>query len=56
MTESTGPDERPTEAGLACPACGCHDWRVVKTKRDDGAIIRRRECRHCGMRISTIET
>lgn len=59
------PHERPTleelsrdpEAkGLECPRCGCRDWRVVKTKPGDGIISRRRECRHCGYRKSTVES
>ena len=41
--------------GIACPVCGCRDWRVRKTKPHDGEISRRRVCRHCGHRITTSE-
>jgi len=43
--------------GLACPACnhlasGCVDSRPT----DRGASVRRRrECKHCGARFTTIE-
>jgi hypothetical protein len=42
--------------GLICHRCGCCHFYVVYTrKRPDGRILRRRECRHCGHRIMTIE-
>jgi hypothetical protein len=55
--------EAPTPAanddlpmGLICHRCGCRHFYVVYTrKRPDGRILRRRECRHCGTRIMTIE-
>lgn len=43
-------------AGLVCRACGCRHFRVVYLKRLPGALLRRRECRHCGKRITTRET
>jgi len=59
------PASRPTMAelaagsssatGLECSECGCRDWRVVKTRPSDDVIQRRRECRHCGHRMTTIE-
>ena len=46
----------PVGPGLTCPACGCHHFRVVYTRRAPrGRILRRRECRHCGRRLSTVE-
>ena len=42
-------------AGLECHHCGCRDFRVVKTQRGAGVVVRRRECRHCGERVTTIE-
>lgn len=58
-------DDRPSETpppdacpplGLVCHRCGCRHFYVVYTrKRPDGQILRRRECRHCGVRILTIE-
>ena len=41
--------------GICCPECGCRDMRVFKTKQANGEIDRRRKCRHCGHRISTME-
>jgi transcriptional regulator NrdR family protein len=42
--------------GLVCPRCGCRHFEVVYTRASFGAkIIRRRECRHCGKRITTWE-
>ena len=42
--------------GLVCSACGCKQFRVVYLKRLHGALLRRRECRRCGKRITTRET
>lgn len=48
-----GPEE---VRGIRCPACGCGHFRVVYTRKTVGQrIVRRRECRHCGRRLSTIE-
>lgn len=42
--------------GIQCPACGCGHFRVIYTRKTVGQrIVRRRECRHCGRRLSTIE-
>jgi transcriptional regulator NrdR family protein len=42
--------------GLECPRCGCQHFRVVYTRPGAGGrIVRRRECRYCGRRITTIE-
>ena len=42
--------------GLQCRACGCRHLRVVYTRKAWGnQIIRRRECRNCGKRVSTLE-
>lgn len=48
----------PLEAspGLECPRCGGTWFRVVYTRPNVRAIVRRRECRHCGRRIRTRET
>lgn len=51
--------QRATEGddrGLRCRHCGCGHFRVVYTRRAwGGKLIRRRECRHCGQRITTWE-
>ena len=42
--------------GLRCPKCGCGHFRVIYTRRAwGGRIVRRRECRNCGRRITTTE-
>ena len=46
----------PRNEGLECRDCGCRDFHVLETRRTDGAILRRRECRHCGRRVTTRET
>jgi transcriptional regulator NrdR family protein len=42
--------------GLVCRGCGSQNLRVVYTRRNrSGAVVRRRECRCCGMRLTTWE-
>jgi len=42
--------------GLACRSCGCLHFFVVYTRRAAGGkLMRRRECRHCGKRMTTVE-
>ena len=42
--------------GLVCEHCGCRHFRVVYTRpHRAGGVLRRRECRHCGRRLTTIE-
>lgn len=42
---------------MSCRACHCRDLRVVWTYRAvDGTIRRRRQCRHCGLETTTVET
>ncbi len=50
------PEPEPEPAGVQCPRCGCRHVPVLyvrdaprKRKR------RRRECRHCGARFTTLE-
>lgn len=48
--------EEHAAGGLVCHRCGCPHFHVVYTRpRPNGQILRRRECRHCGTRIMTIE-
>jgi hypothetical protein len=47
------PDEK---RGLECRHCGCKHFRVVYTRPTwGGRIMRRRECRNCGRRMTTWE-
>ena len=42
--------------GLECRACGCKHFRVIYTRAyRGGRLVRRRECRHCGRRMTTWE-
>jgi len=42
--------------GLQCSSCGCAHFRVLYTRRAwGGRLLRRRECRHCGRRVTTYE-
>lgn len=53
MAERT---ERAHESkGLTCPQCGCRHFYVLYTRPRDGKIVRRKECRHCGRRVTTTE-
>ena len=49
--------QAPTrQRGLQCPKCGCGHFRVLYTRRAPGGrLMRRRECRYCGRRITTHE-
>ena len=52
--KSTPPKE--SSRGLECRYCGCRHFRVIYTRRGwGGKLIRRRECRHCGKRMTTWE-
>ena len=55
----TDPAEHPVEdqaRGLECRRCGCRHFFVIYTRRASGGrLIRRRECRYCGKRITTSE-
>lgn len=52
-TAQTGRDK---QCGLRCPKCGCEHFYVIYTRRAWGNILRRRrECRHCGRRVTTTE-
>jgi len=42
--------------GLECRRCGCRHFYVIYTRRGPGSsLVRRRECRNCGKRITTVE-
>ena len=48
--------ERDGQRGIACPGCGCRHFRVLYTRRAlGGRLMRRRECRYCGRRVTTYE-
>jgi transcriptional regulator NrdR family protein len=44
------------QIGLECRRCGCQHLAVLYTRRRSGGkIMRRRQCRHCGTRMTTYE-
>ncbi len=49
-------DEVRAKRGLECSRCGCKHFYVLFTRpAGGGRIRRRRQCRHCGKRITTYE-
>lgn len=38
---------------LACPRCGCRDFRTYKTQQGHVVTFRYRACRHCGHKMLT---
>ena len=40
---------------LACPTCGCQDFRPDKVEQGQPATFRRKMCRHCGFKMMTIQ-
>ena len=42
--------------GLECRRCGCRHFYVIYTRRAfGGKLVRRRQCRNCGKRMTTME-
>lgn len=49
-------EEAKGQRGLACRDCGCRQFHILYTRSvPGGRILRRRECRHCGRRVTTYE-
>lgn len=45
-----------SKRGIECRGCGCKHFRVIYTRPvSGGRLVRRRECRHCGKRMTTWE-
>ncbi len=42
--------------GLVCRKCGCRHFHVIYRKAVKDGFRRLQSCRHCGHRISTMET
>lgn len=56
MTTKQPPKQDAKPRGLVCPTCGCRHFEVVYTRATPtGTIRRRRQCRHCGRRVTTSE-
>jgi len=43
------------ETRVECKKCGCRLFNVLQTLHTRRGIRRRRECNHCGHRVSTLE-
>jgi len=41
--------------GLECPRCGCRHFYTLQTRQRSDMVLRRKECRHCGARVTTRE-
>lgn len=41
--------------GFKCPTCHCQNFRVLETRSGEESKTRRRECRCCGHRFTTLE-
>ncbi|QDV66237.1 hypothetical protein [Crateriforma conspicua] len=61
-TETTDHDEGTSNArrsgtpkGFACPRCGCHHFVLLYVRQHVNRTVRRRECRHCGRKVTTTE-
>lgn len=50
-----GNKEKDPPVGLECRRCGCRHFYVIYTRPGRNCITRRRECRYCGLRVSTRE-
>lgn len=56
MTKISDNQQPSSKRGLECRKCGCAHFRVLYTRRAcGGRVLRRRECRHCGRRVTTYE-
>jgi len=41
--------------GLECRHCGCRHFHTIYTRPKQGYILRLKECRYCGHRMTTRE-
>jgi hypothetical protein len=48
-------DPADNTRGVVCRKCGCADLRVLNTRYSMGRIVRYRQCRNCGKRVTTYE-
>jgi len=56
MAQATNSQTLSQKRGLQCRRCGCGHFRVLYTRRAvRGRLLRRRECRYCGWRMTTYE-
>ncbi len=56
MAQVSSSKREDETVGLTCYHCGCRHFRVIYTRPiRGGKIMRRRECRNCGRRRTTVE-
>lgn len=56
MAEETATKGGRDQRGLECRICGWQHFRVIYTRAAiGGRVIRRRQCRNCGKRMTTYE-
>lgn len=56
MVDARPNEQKADELGIECPECGCRHFSVLRTRpASKNRLMRRRECRHCGRRITTYE-
>lgn len=44
----------PTQNNFIC-SCGEEDWAVVESRKNGVGVRRRRRCRNCGAKVTSIE-
>lgn len=56
MTDDSALKTDPKRRGLVCRQCGASQFKVLYTRGIvGGRLIRRRQCRRCGRRCTTVE-
>jgi len=56
MVTPSDKGQNASKRGMECRHCGCAHFRVLYTRRAlGGRLLRRRECRNCGRRVTTYE-
>ena len=55
MAEHIELNKTQDKRGLECRRCGCRHFYVIYTRPRDGCIVRLKECRNCGKRMTTWE-
>jgi transcriptional regulator NrdR family protein len=56
MTDSATVKMDPKQRGLVCRQCGASQFEVLYTRGIiGGRLMRRRRCRQCGRRCTTVE-
>jgi hypothetical protein len=55
-SNAIGRDQTAPVKGIRCLSCNCAHHFVLETRQvAGGRIMRRRQCRHCGRKVTTVE-